>query len=192
MKARNPLQALEQSLCIRGEHDFSGNTCQTLTTRSANPHPKPPENVLIDSSQTNREAILSCDTEVRLQVRSRHELKPIRIRQGPYLNNRAKQDHCAIRWRIWPMLGFGSMSSAREILNGVEMVHMMRKGQAKYACNPQPPLPSSSICSRPERTILRLSFLAYSSGLRRNPQESLPATGIGVRTGASAAARAMC
>ena len=33
-----------------------------------------------------------------------------------------------------------SMASARTILGGIEMVHMMRKGQAKYACNPQPSL----------------------------------------------------
>lgn len=33
------------------------------------------------------------------------------------------------------MLGFKSMVSARAILYGIEMVHMMRKGQAKYACN---------------------------------------------------------
>jgi putative transposase len=29
------------------------------------------------------------------------------------------------------MLGFKSMSSARMILSGIEMVHMMRKGQAR-------------------------------------------------------------
>jgi transposase-like protein len=33
------------------------------------------------------------------------------------------------------MLGFKSLSSARVILGGIEMVHMLRKGQAKYACN---------------------------------------------------------
>jgi putative transposase len=33
------------------------------------------------------------------------------------------------------MLGFKSMNSARAILGGIEMMHMMRKGQAKYACN---------------------------------------------------------
>jgi hypothetical protein len=27
------------------------------------------------------------------------------------------------------------MASARVILSGIEMIHMMRKGQAKYACN---------------------------------------------------------
>ena len=35
------------------------------------------------------------------------------------------------------MLGFKAMNSARVILSGIEMVHMMRKGQAKYACNSQ-------------------------------------------------------
>jgi transposase-like protein len=33
------------------------------------------------------------------------------------------------------MLGFKSMDSARVILGGIEMIHMMRKGQPKYARN---------------------------------------------------------
>ena len=33
------------------------------------------------------------------------------------------------------MLGFKSADSARVILSGIELVHMMRKQQAKYACN---------------------------------------------------------
>jgi hypothetical protein len=32
------------------------------------------------------------------------------------------------------------MSRARAILGGIEMVHMMRKGQARYACTQQPSL----------------------------------------------------
>jgi transposase-like protein len=99
-----------------------------------------PERIVIDGSQTNREAILSFDTEHRLQDRSRRELKPIRIRQSQYLNNRIEQDHRAVKRRIRPMLGFKSIASARTILSGIEMVHMMRKGQAKYACNPHPSL----------------------------------------------------
>jgi transposase-like protein len=94
-----------------------------------------PERIVIDGSQTNHEAILSCDTADRLQDRSRRELKPIRIRQSRYLNNRIEQDHRAIKRRIRPMLGFKSMASASVILGGIEMVHMMRKGQAKYARN---------------------------------------------------------
>jgi transposase-like protein len=99
-----------------------------------------PERIVIDGSQTNREAILSCDTESQLQNRSRRGLKPIRIRQSQYLNNCIEQDHRAVKRRVRPMLGFKSMSSARAILGGIEMVHMMRKGQAKYVCSPQPSL----------------------------------------------------
>ncbi|WP_246776658.1 IS6 family transposase [Microvirga sp. VF16] len=99
-----------------------------------------PERIVIDGSQTNREAILSCDTADRLQGRSRRDLKPIRIRQSAYLNNRIEQDHRATKRRVWPMLGFKSIGSARVILGGIEVIHMMRKGQARYACNPRPSL----------------------------------------------------
>jgi transposase-like protein len=96
-----------------------------------------PEGIVIDGSQTDREAILSCDTEDRLQGGSGRDLKPIRIRQSAYLNNRIEQDHRAIKGRVRPMLGFKSVTSARVILGGIEMVHMMPKQQAKYACTHQ-------------------------------------------------------
>ncbi len=94
-----------------------------------------PERIVIDGSQTNREAILSCDAESWLQDRSRRSLKPVRIRQSAYLNNRIEQDYRAIKRRIRPMLGFKAITTAQVILSGIEMIHMMRKGQAKYACN---------------------------------------------------------
>jgi hypothetical protein len=53
------------------------------------------------------------------------------------LGQDVEQDHRAVKRRIRPMLGFKSMNSTRAILGGIEMVHMMSKGQAKYACNPQ-------------------------------------------------------
>jgi putative transposase len=65
-----------------------------------------PDRVVIDGSQTNREAILSCDATNRLQDRSRRQLKPITIRKSPYLNNRIEQDHRRIKRRVRPMLGF--------------------------------------------------------------------------------------
>lgn len=52
-----------------------------------------PERIIIDGSQTNREAILSCDTMDRRQDRSRREMKPIRTFQSRYLNNCIEQDH---------------------------------------------------------------------------------------------------
>jgi transposase-like protein len=96
-----------------------------------------PERIVIDGSQTNQDAITSCDAESRLQDRSRRRLEPIRVRQSQPLSNHIEQDHRAVKRRIRPMLGFKSMASARTILGGIEMVHMMRKGQAKYARNRQ-------------------------------------------------------
>lgn len=67
-------------------------------------------------------------------------LKPSKIRQSRNLNNRLEQDHRAVKRRVRPMLGFKSACSARVILGGIEMIHMMRKQQAKYACKGQPSL----------------------------------------------------
>ena len=36
------------------------------------------------------------------------------------------------------MLGFKSFASAAAILGGIEMIHIMRKLQARYAYNPDP------------------------------------------------------
>jgi putative transposase len=99
-----------------------------------------PDRVVIDGSQTNREAIASCDATDRLQDRSGRRLKPIRIHRSQYLNNRLEQDHRRIKRRVRPMLGFKSTATAAIILAGIEMVHMMRKRQARYAFNPNPSL----------------------------------------------------
>jgi transposase-like protein len=97
-----------------------------------------PDRIVIDGSQTNREAIVSCDLEDRLCDRTRRSSKPIRICKSKYLNNRMEQDHRRIKRRVRSMLGFKSIASARVILDGIEMVHMMRKRQARFAYNPRP------------------------------------------------------
>ena len=99
-----------------------------------------PDRVVIDGSQTNLEAIRSCDAEDRLRDPSRPALKPIRIRTSQYLNNRIEQDHRRVKRRIRSMLGFKSMASAEIMLSGIELVHMMRKQQARFAYNPRPSL----------------------------------------------------
>ena len=55
----------------------------------------------------------------------------IEIRQCKYLNNIVEQDHRNIKGRIRLMLGFKSFWSARVVLAGVELVHMIKKGQFK-------------------------------------------------------------
>ncbi|WP_292191624.1 DDE-type integrase/transposase/recombinase [Mesorhizobium sp.] len=79
-------------------------------------------------------------SQIACRSRSRRRLKPIRICKSKYLNNRIEQDHRRIKRRIRSMLGFKSPASAAIILNGIEMVHMMRKQQARFAFNPNPSL----------------------------------------------------
>ena len=51
------------------------------------------------------------------------------IRQVKYLNNIVEQDHRAIKRVTKPMLNFKSFRSARCVLAGIELMHMIRKGQ---------------------------------------------------------------
>ncbi|MBD8109102.1 DDE-type integrase/transposase/recombinase [Erwinia persicina] len=53
----------------------------------------------------------------------------ITIRQSKYLNNLIEQDHLNIKRRTRAMLGFKSFRRARALLAGIELVHMIRKGQ---------------------------------------------------------------
>ena len=54
---------------------------------------------------------------------------PILMRQVKYLNNIVEQDHRAIKRVTRPMLNFKSFWSAGSVLAGIELIHMVRKGQ---------------------------------------------------------------
>lgn len=99
-----------------------------------------PNNIVIDGSQMNREAIIAWDGESRLRDQSQRLLKPIRIRQSQYPNNPIEQDHRRVKRRIRSMLGFKSITCATMILCGIEMLHMVRKRQASYTLNRTPSL----------------------------------------------------
>jgi transposase-like protein len=53
----------------------------------------------------------------------------IEIRQIKYLNNPAEQDHRSAKRTIRPMRGFKPFRSARTALQGIELMHMVKKGQ---------------------------------------------------------------
>ena len=55
------------------------------------------------------------------------------VRQVKYLNNIVEQDHRAIKGITKPMLGFKSFHAAKNILAGIELMHMIRKGQLNIA-----------------------------------------------------------
>ncbi|MBT2255917.1 IS6 family transposase [Priestia megaterium] len=53
----------------------------------------------------------------------------IQLRQVKYLNNIVEQDHRFIKKRVYPMLGFKSLRTAKRIIAGIEAMHMTKKGQ---------------------------------------------------------------
>ncbi|MEG2566806.1 MAG: DDE-type integrase/transposase/recombinase [Acinetobacter sp.] len=52
--------------------------------------------------------------------------------QSKYLNNLIEQDHRNIKRRIRQMLGFKSFRRAQTILAGIELLHIIRKGQYQH------------------------------------------------------------
>ncbi|MCQ4189994.1 IS6 family transposase [Methylocystis suflitae] len=88
-----------------------------------------PEKITIDKSGANTAAIESYDAE--------HEAG-IEIRRVKYLNNIVEQDHRAVKRVTRPMLGFKSLRSAAVTLAGVELMHMIRKGQLRMTGKMRP------------------------------------------------------
>ena len=54
------------------------------------------------------------------------------LRQCKYLNNIIEQDHRFIKRRTRPMLGFKRFTTAWRTLRGIEIMHALRKGQARW------------------------------------------------------------
>ena len=79
-----------------------------------------PEKVTMDKSGANKAAID--------EINANRE-KPMVVRQVKYLNNIVEQDHRAVKRITKPMLGLKSFQSAKNILAGIELMHMIRKGQ---------------------------------------------------------------
>ena len=53
----------------------------------------------------------------------------MQLRQQKYLNNIVEQDHRFIKKRVHSMLGLKTFRTAKQIICGVEVMHMLKKGQ---------------------------------------------------------------
>jgi transposase, IS6 family len=53
----------------------------------------------------------------------------VQLRQCKYLNNVIEQDHRNFKKRAWLAKGYGSFQSAWRTLQGIETIHMIRKGR---------------------------------------------------------------
>ena len=79
-----------------------------------------PEKVTMDKSGANKSAIDQIIKDRNISVL---------IRQVKYLNNIVEQDHRAVKRVTKPMLNFKSFRAAKCVLAGIELMHMIRKGQ---------------------------------------------------------------
>ncbi|EKN4180496.1 IS6 family transposase [Yersinia enterocolitica] len=117
--------------------DTSGQTIDFLLTarrdaaaalrffRKAIRHHGEPEAVTIDKSGANTAALTTLNAD-------KPEEDTITVRQNKYLNNLIEQDHRNIKRRIKLMMGLKSFRRAQTILTGIELIHMIRKGQLQH------------------------------------------------------------
>jgi len=79
-----------------------------------------PDKVAMDKSGANKAAMDTINA-----VRA----VPILVRQVKYLNNIVELNHRAIKRVTKPMLNFKSFLAAGSVLAGIELIHMISKGQ---------------------------------------------------------------
>lgn len=84
-----------------------------------------PEVVTIDKSGANTAALAKLNAD-------KPDEEAITVRQNKYLNNLVEQDHRNIKRRTRQMLGLKSFRRAQTILGGIELIHMIRKGQYQH------------------------------------------------------------
>lgn len=83
-----------------------------------------PEKINVDKSGANKAALDIINHNYL-------ETQQIEIRQNKYLNNMIEQDHRFIKKRTKLTLGFKSFHGARQTIKGIEILHMIKKGQLK-------------------------------------------------------------
>ena len=81
-----------------------------------------PLKVNIDKSGANTAALNRINGELPIDMQ-------IEIRQNKYLNNRIEGDHRFIKKKTKHMLGFKNFWSATATITGIELIHMIHKGQ---------------------------------------------------------------
>lgn len=122
-----------------------------------------PEEITINKSGSNTAAIASIQADSGL---------PIEMRQSNYLNNLVEQDHRR-QTQHPPMLGFKTCGCARNLIMGIEVMHMIGKGQLS-AINDQALSAANQFCSLAFRSVSASRPCLASSRLATKPAR-LPA-----------------
>ena len=115
--------------------DKEGNTVDFLLTQKRNAKAAKaffrkairqngqPEKVAIDKSGANNCALVSINAKLK------DKDSKIIIYQSKYLNSIVEQDHRFVKRLTRPMMQFKNFNSAKATLAGIELSHMLRKGQ---------------------------------------------------------------
>lgn len=88
---------------------------------SSNPVPRV---INVDKNPAYPAAITALQQESTLPRR-------VRLRQCKFLNNVIEQDHRISKKRTWLAKGYKTFLSARRTLDGIETMHMIRKGRVR-------------------------------------------------------------
>jgi transposase-like protein len=89
----------------------------------------------LQSTHTQEQRVITIDKYAATQVAIDELIYSSKIpctttvRKSKYLNNMIEQDHRFIKRKIKPMLGFQSFETASKTICGIEIMHMIRKGQ---------------------------------------------------------------
>jgi transposase-like protein len=89
---------------------------------SSNPVPRV---INVDKNRAYPAAIRALKQERKLPRR-------VRLRQCKFLNNVIEQDHRVSKKRTWLAKGYKTFPSARRTLEGIETIHMIRKGRVRW------------------------------------------------------------
>ncbi len=88
-----------------------------------------PDKVTLDKSGANKAGINTINLRLALLFMLGGVFMQIFVRQIKYLNNIVEQDHRFVKKITKPMKGFKAFHSADATLSGIELHHMLRKGQ---------------------------------------------------------------
>jgi transposase-like protein len=115
-------QTIDFLLAARRDAAAAKRFFRKIFRTSSNPMPRV---INVDKNPTYPAAIRELKREGTLKLR-------VRLRQCKYLNNIIEQDHRAVKKRTWLAKGYGSFQSAWQTLQGIETMHMIRKGRVRW------------------------------------------------------------
>ncbi len=115
-------QTIDFLLTARRDAAAAKRFFRKIFRTSSNPMPRV---INVDKNPAYPAAVRELKREGTLKLR-------VRLRQCKYLNNIIEQDHRAVKKRTWLAKGYGSFQSAWQTLQGIETMHMIRKGRVRW------------------------------------------------------------